>query len=90
MNRKYAGSFHLKPVFLFVKYCQETKAATILRLLGNETNQFNIRGKKSEPGIRKQLHTDVKSTIKNFFVYTAWRHKLAHFGHKILIFLCFK
>ena len=24
MNKKYAGSFHLKPAFLFVKYCQET------------------------------------------------------------------
>ena len=24
MNKKYAGSFHLKPAFLFVKYCHET------------------------------------------------------------------
>ena len=24
MNSKYAGSFHLKPAFLFVKYIQET------------------------------------------------------------------
>ena len=29
------------------------RAATILRLLGNETIQFNTRGKKSEPGLRK-------------------------------------
>ena len=28
-----------------------TRAATILRLLGKETIQFNTRGKKSEPGI---------------------------------------
>ena len=25
MNRKYAGSFHLKPAFLFVIYCQESE-----------------------------------------------------------------
>ena len=44
------------------------KAATILRLLGNETIQFNTRGKKSEPGLRKQLNVEVKSTTKfNFF-----------------------
>ena len=30
-----------------------SKAATILRLLGNETIQFNTRVKKSEPAIRK-------------------------------------
>ena len=30
--------------------------------------QFNTRGKKSDPGLRKQLNTDVKSTTKfNFF-----------------------
>ena len=28
----------------------------MLRLLGNETIQFNIQGKKSEPGLRKQLN----------------------------------
>ena len=52
--------------FFLVKflYC---KAATILRLLGNETIQFNTRGKKSELGLRK-LSIDVKSTTKfNFF-----------------------
>ena len=27
------------------------RAATILRLLGNETIQYNTRGKKSEPGL---------------------------------------
>ena len=46
-----------------------SRAATILRLLGNETIQFSIRGKKSEPGLRKQLNIDVKSTTKfNFFL----------------------
>ena len=53
------------------------KAATILLLLVNETNQFNTRGKKSEPGLRKQLNIDVKSTTKldfsfkyiNIFIY---------------------
>ena len=45
-----------------------TRGATILRLLGNETIQFNTRGKKSELGLRKQLNIDVKSTTKfNFF-----------------------
>ena len=49
--------------------CFFCRAATILRLLGNETIQFNARGKKSEPGFRKQLNTDVKSTTKfNFFL----------------------
>ena len=46
-----------------------TRAATILRLLGHETIQFNTRSKKSEPAIRKQLNIDVKSTTKlNFFL----------------------
>ena len=40
------------------------KAATILRLLGNETVQSNTRVKKSEPGLQKQLKIDVKSTTK--------------------------
>ena len=48
-----------------------TRAATILRLLGNETIQFNTRGKKSEPGLQKQLNIDIKSTAKLilFFKY---------------------
>ena len=41
-----------------------SKAATILRLLGNETIHFNTRGKKSEPDLRKQLNIEVKSTTK--------------------------
>ena len=45
------------------------RAATILRLLGNETIQFSTRSKKSEPAIQKQLNIDVKSTTKlNFFL----------------------
>ena len=51
------SKYHFKP----------TKAATILRLLGNETIQFNTRGKKSEPGLREQLNIDVKSTTKFYF-----------------------
>ena len=44
------------------------KAAKILRLLGNETIQFNTRVKKSEPAIQKQLKINVKFTTKlNFF-----------------------
>ena len=48
-----------------------TRAATIIRLLGNETIQFNTRGKKSEPGLRKlkQLNIDVKSTTKFYFFF---------------------
>ena len=49
----------------------------ILRLLGNETIQFNTQGKKSEPGLRRQLNINVKSTTKfylffkymNIFIY---------------------
>ena len=44
-----------------------TRAATILRLLGNETIQFNTRGKESEPGLRIQLNIDIKSTTKLIF-----------------------
>ena len=45
------------------------RAATILRLLGNETIEFNTRGKKSEPGLQKQLNIDVISTTKfSFFL----------------------
>ena len=46
-----------------------TRAATILRLLGNETIQFNTRSKKSEPAIQKQLNIDVKSTTKFYFFF---------------------
>ena len=35
------------------------RAATILRLLGNKMIQFNTRGKKSEPGLQKQLKIDL-------------------------------
>ena len=45
------------------------KAATILRLLGSETIHFNNRGKNSEPGLRKQLNKDVKSTTKFIFFF---------------------
>ena len=44
------------------------KAATILRVLGNETIQSNTRVKKSELGLRKQLKIDVKSTTKLDFI----------------------
>ena len=54
------AQFNTKPVI--------ARAATILRLLGNKTIQFNTRGKQSEPGLRKQLNTDVKSTTKFFFL----------------------
>ena len=43
------------------------RAATILRLLGNETIQYNTRGKKSEPGLRKQLNIDVNLLQNSFF-----------------------
>ena len=67
------------------------RAATILRLLGNETIQFSTRGKKSEPGLRKQLNTDVKSTTKfifffkymNIFIYFI---NIRHFHFSILYF----
>ena len=42
----------------------EIRAATILWLLRKETIQYNTRGKKSEPGLRKQLNIDGKSTTK--------------------------
>ena len=54
-----------------------SRAATILRLLGNETIQLKTRVKKSEPGLRKQLKIDTKTTTKfdfslkymNIFIY---------------------
>ena len=38
-------------------------------VLGNKTIQFNTRGNKSEPGLRKQLNIDVKSTTKFYFFF---------------------
>ena len=69
----------------------ETRAETILRLLGSETIQLNTRGKKSEPDLRKQLNIDVKSTTKfyfffkymNMFIYFT---KIRHFHFNIYIF----
>ena len=46
--------------FLTHSISLQSKAATILRLLGNKTIQFNTRGKKSEPGLREQLNVDVR------------------------------
>ena len=69
----------------------QIKAATILLLLGNKTIQLNTRGKKSEPGLRKQLNIDVKSTTKfyfffkymNIFIYFT---NIRHFHFNIYIF----
>ena len=58
------GRVHRFEMFNKVYNLILTKAATILRLLGDETIQLNTRGKKSEPGLRKQLNIDVKSTTK--------------------------
>ena len=77
-----------------------TKAATILRLLGNETIQFNTRGKKSESGLRKQLNIDVKSTTKfyiffkymNIFIYFTnirrFRFRFLYFKYLQTLILC--
>ena len=69
----------------------QSRAATILRLLRNETIQFNTRGKKSEPGLRKQLNIDIKSTAKlilffkymHIFIYFT---NIMHFRFSILYF----
>ena len=76
------------------------RAATILRLLGNETIQFNTPGKKSEPGLRKQLNIDVKSTAKlilffkymHIFIYftniTHFRFSILYFKYLQTLILC--
>ena len=88
----------LIPGFCFFEY--PTKAATILRLLGNETIQFNTRGKKGEPGLRKQLNIDVKSTTKfyisfkymNIFIYFTnirrFRFSILYFKYLQTLILC--
>ena len=75
-----------------------SRAATILRLLGNETIQFSTQGKKSEPGLRKQLNTDVKSTTKfifffkymNIFIYfiNIRRFRILYFKYLRTLILC--
>ena len=77
-----------------------SRAATILRLLGNETIQFNTRGKKSEPGLRKQLNIDIKSTTKlfffvkymNIFIYftniRCFRFNFLYFKHLQTLIVC--
>ena len=76
------------------------KAAAILRLLGNETIQFNTQGKKSEPGLRKQLNIDVKSTTKfylffkymSIFIYITnirrFRFSILYFKYLQTLILC--
>ena len=61
-------SLLINAVILLLNCLVLIRAATILRLLGNETIQLNTRGKKSEPGLRKQLKIDVKSTTKFYHV----------------------
>ena len=60
---------NLTNTYKLLDFSSITRAATILRLLGNETIQFNTRSKKSEPAIRKQLNIDVKSTTKLNFSF---------------------
>ena len=74
-------------------YCVNSRAATILRLLGNETIQFNTRGKKSEPGLRKQLNIDVKSTTIFIFFFKymnicIYFTNIRRFRFSILYFKC--
>ena len=59
----------IDPVLCLIRLEAQSRAATILWLLGNETNQFSTRGKKSELGLRKELNIDVKSTTKLDFSY---------------------
>ena len=87
-------SFIYKDIFIKFAgnvYDYKTRAATILRLLGNETIQFNTRGKKSKPGLRKQLNIDVKSSAKLilFFKYMhvfIYFTNITHFCFSILYF----
>ena len=58
MNRK--RNLPKQNIAVFIKI----RSAPILRLLGNETNQFIARGKKTELSVRKQLNIEVKSTTK--------------------------
>ena len=78
IHKKLRLFFHIQNIiFIFITFIRfpetlslnnnKTRAATILRLLGNKTFQFSTRGKKSETGLRKQLTTDVKSTTKFIF-----------------------
>ena len=69
-------------------------------LLGNRTIEFNTRGKKSEPGLRKQLNTDIKSTTKlnffykymNIFIYFTdirrFRFSILYFKYLQTLILC--
>ena len=62
--------------------------------------QFNTRGKKSEPGLRKQLNIDVKSTTKfyfffkyiNMFIYftniRCFRFSILYFKYLQILILC--
>ena len=50
----------------------------ILRLLGNKTIQYNTQGKKSEPGLLKQLNIDVKSTTK-FYLFSKYMNIFIYF-----------
>ena len=61
------------------------RPATILRLLGNETIQFNIRGKKSELGLQKQLNIDVNQ-LQNFFFLKIYEYIYIFYYYKVLTF----
>ena len=83
-----------------LSYLLKSRAATILRLLANKTIQFNTQGKKSEPGLRKQLTIDVKSTTKfyffvkymNIFIYftniRCFRFSILYFKYLQTLVLC--
>ena len=53
--------------------------------------QFNTQGKKSEPGLQKQLNIDVKSTTKFYFFFKymyifIYFTNIRHFRFSILYF----
>ena len=71
-----------KTLVVATKSLLRSKAATILRLLGNETIHFNTRGKKIEPDLRKQLNIEVKSTTKfKFFSLNIFIYKTAFYSN---------
>ena len=92
--------FKLEDTALGTKGFLQIRAATIIRLLGNKMIQLNTRGKKSEPGLRKQLNIDIKSTTKfycffkymNIFIYfkniRRVRFNILYFKYLQTLILC--
>ena len=86
MNKKYAGSFHLKPAFLFVKYCQETlsKNSHVCTYLLININEASLRTENMLVVFRKPPQRTAVTLYPDSIPPSDRRWLLVAYGRQIL------